>query len=311
MDPRVAAVVEGLKSGEEERAERARDALEALGAAAVPDALALVLDPDERVRAAAIGHAARHGDGAPATLRAVIRGAQASLRTFSDASPAAAIHDAVLGLQGPVEALLPVLLEDSSAGDPGTRLAAFRDLETVTHYLETAGSDGEALLAVLLGALGAAEPEVRWWAVGSLGNLALDPARCVPALAAVLRDGEAVVRLAALEALERFGPDAEGAVPAPLPLLRDADPDVAGRAALAAARTGGGAGAVVDALASLLASPEPRLRAVAAVALGETGNAPRPVREAMAAAAVKDPDDAVRHACAWAVDRIRARHGIA
>ncbi|HEU4394681.1 MAG TPA: HEAT repeat domain-containing protein, partial [Planctomycetota bacterium] len=289
MDPRVAACLDDLRSGEEDRCERALEALDALGAEAVPDLLDLVRDADERVRAAAVAGVARHGDGAPATVRAVLRGAQAALRAFEDPAAAAEVHEAVLALSEPIEALVPVLLADAAGPDAEARLAAARDLETVTHYCGTAGAEEEALVGALVASLGDFEGRVRWWAAGALGNLALDPARSVPSLVRSLDDPEPVVRGAAVDALERFGPAAGPAIPALLPLLDAAEPEVAARAVLVVARVGSRTEGVHSRIAERVGSPEPRVRAAACAALGEIGHATAETRRAIAAA-LRDPD---------------------
>jgi HEAT repeat protein len=305
MDPRVAALLEEVRSPDGDRAEAALEALDSLGAGAVPSLLPLLRDADERVRVAALGTVALHGDRSPAALREVIRGAQAALRNFEEAASAARVHEAVCAIRGPLEALVPDLLRDLGGGEPEGRLAAARDLETLTHYLGPAGADGGALVGALVASLADGVPRVRWWAAGALGNLALEPGDSVPGLARALGDAEGAVRLAAVEALEKFGPEAAPAAPALLPLLGEEDGGLAARALLAAARTGRGSGAVHAAVAARVADPRAAVRAAACAALGELGNAPR---EAFAAA-LRDPDEEVRRAAGWALSRIRALHG--
>ena len=298
------ACLDDLRSGDEERAESALDALDALGAEAVPDLLDLVRDADERVRAAAVRGVALHGDESPATVRAVLRGAQAALRAFEDPGAAAAVHEAVLALAEPIEALVPALLAEAAGPDPEARLSAARDLETVTHYCGTAGADEEALVGALVASLGDAEGRVRWWATGALGNLALAPARSVPSLVRSLDDPEAVVRGAAIDALERFGPAAGPAIPALLPLLDAGEPEVAARAVLVVARVGSRTEGVHSRIAERVGSPEPRVRAAACAALGEIGHATEETRRAIAAA-LRDPDEDVRRAAEWALQRLK------
>ena len=300
----MAACVDDLRSGEEDRAERALDALDALGAEALPDLLELVRDEDERVRAAAVRGVALHGDEEPPTVRAVLRGAQAALRAFEDPGAAAEVHEAVLALAAPIEALVPALLADAAGPDPGARLSAARDLETVTHYCGSAGADEAALVGALVASLGDADGRVRWWAAGALGNLALDPARSVPSLVRALDDPEPVVRAAAVDALERYGPAAAGAIPALLPLLDAGEPEVAARAVIVVARIGARTAGVHSRIAERVGSPEARVRAAACAALAEIGHATDETRRAIAAA-MRDPDEDVRRAAEWALPRLR------
>jgi HEAT repeat protein len=308
VDPRVAACLDDLRSGDGERVESAFEALDGLGADAVPDLLVLVRDADERVRAAAISGVARHGDGSPGSVREVLRGAQAALRAFEDPGAAAAVQDAVLALADPIAALVPDLLAGAADGDPEVRLAAARDLETITHYCGPAGADEEALVGALVASLSDGDGRVRWWAAGALGNLSLDPARTVPALVRGLGDPEPVVRTAAMDALERFGREAAKALPALLPLLEAGDAALAARAVIVVARVGAATGGVHERIAARVGSPEAGVRAAACAALGEIGNATRETQAAIAAA-MRDPDEEVRRAAAWALQRIRAIHG--
>jgi HEAT repeat protein len=295
--------IEALRSGDGDRIEEALEAIEGAGAAAAPAFAGLAADPCEAVRAAALTVLAAQGDGSAATVRAILRGAQAALRAFEDPGAASAVHGAILSREDSVADLVPALLAEL-AGPAEGRPAAARDLETATHYCGTAGQEEEPLRAAL--AAGAADPdaEVRWWCVLALGNLALAPEGTVPLLAERLRDEDPRVRLAALEALGGFGREAAEAVPGILPLLEAAEEPVAARAALAAVRAGGPAGPVVKALAGHLADPRETVRAAAAAALGEAGVAPRETVARLAALGRGDPSADVRAAAAWALQRL-------
>jgi HEAT repeat protein len=300
MDRRIAALVEEVAAG------RAPSA----GPEAY-HALLGSLHEGESVRAAIFSlFAAEDAPPPPAAhLRPLLTWVQSGMRAYRDPRVAAVVHDGMLALMEPLQALIPTLLRELRDPDPFVHSAAARDIETLTHFLGPIGPDDGSLGEALRGALADPCADVRCFAAAALANLQEDADANVPALAALLSDPSRIARWAAVEALGGFGAEAREAVPALAALLRDADTTVSLRAATALAQIGGTSAEVLDGLLHLARSAEAGTRLHGLLSLAAL---PAPTREsvdALRAAAEKDPDEGIRKAAAEGLQRLLQRHG--
>jgi HEAT repeat protein len=136
------------------------------------------------------------------------------------------------------------------------------------------------------------------WALGQFGESA---ATAIPAVAALLKDGDQATRQAAIEALALIG---EPALPALADGLRSKHEDVR-KAALAALAKSSGSGAeeAVPALIEALKSEDPAIRESAILILGKLGPAAKGAVPALGNL-LDDPDSNLRNKAAEALGKI-------
>jgi HEAT repeat protein len=112
--------------------------------------------------------------------------------------------------------------------------------------------------------------------------------KAVPAIAALLKDGEPRVRRAAASTLWGLGTRMGPAVPSLAETLQDPDPEVRLSAAMALESAGQHAAAAVPALVAALKDPETNVRLYACKALGAAGAGARSAIPALEEAAKHD-----------------------
>jgi HEAT repeat protein len=310
MDPKIASLVEDLSSADADRSAAALKALAAAGPAGLHACIGAFAE-HEAVRAAVFTILA--ADDAPVPpperLRPVVRLAQSAWRAFNDPSRAAAVHDAMLALAEPLQAMVPTLLRELRDPDPFVHGSAARDLETLTHYFGPVGPEDGSVGEALRGALRDDCADVRQWAAMALGNAGEDADACVAAVVPLLRDPSGRVRAAAADALAAFAEQAAEAAPALAALLHDPRVDTACRAAAAVIRVGSPSAEALSGLLALSRRPEPEARFQGLVALASLQAPTREAVDELERAAAKDPDAQVREAAAEALERLRRRHG--
>jgi HEAT repeat protein len=219
------------------------------------------------------------------------------------------VHDAMLALAEPFQALVPDLLRELRDPDPFVHGAAARDLETLTHYFGPVGPEDGSAGEALRGALRDDCVDVRQWAAWALGNANENAEACVAALVPLLSDPSHRVRGAAADALGAFGEAAGEATSALAALLRDPLADTACRAAAAVVSVGSPSAEALAGLLGLARRPEPEVRYRGLVALAALKAPSREAVEALESAAAKDPDPQVREGAAAALQGLRRRHG--
>jgi hypothetical protein len=105
---------------------------------------------------------------------------------------------------------------------PNRDLAAWGVREVCTH--RESRTNGLSAVPVLLRCLEDGDDRVVRGAAGALGSLAVEPDRCVPALAGLLQQTNSAVRSVGVFALFCFGKEARPAVPGLVGCLGDSDP---------------------------------------------------------------------------------------
>jgi hypothetical protein len=245
----------------------------------------------------------------PAVLRQLLRLAQSGYRNFTDLKQAAVIHDAMLALAEPLGELVPTLIEELRNPDPFVHGTAAFQLETITHYLGSAGPEDGSLGEALRGALADDCADVRSMAASSLANLREDPDACVSALAALLEDPSTEVRMTAASALGDFGVEARDAIPALAALLKSEELPLAVHAATALSMIGNPSAEVLDGLLHLVRRPEADARESGIRGLSSMPAPTREAVEALRTAAAKDPEEGIRKAATEALARLVQRHG--
>lgn len=212
---------------------------------------------------------------------------------LSDPDPAAR-WKAVVALAAQGAGAVPEAVRILETGDAAGREAAARVLARL-------GPAACAAAPALGRALKDPDALVRERAAQALGALGICAAPSAPALAAALADPDIYVQGQAALALARLGPDA-------VPVLAGAldSPEAAVRkgAATALARLGSAAAPALPGLVRALAAKDGAERQGAAFALGAAGAGAPALREALA-----DPDEDVRWAASWALDRMGAAPG--
>lgn len=219
----------------------ARKKIEEMGAAAVPDLVAALDDPDDRIRALAAELLGEIGE------RQAIPSLRAALEGEYDASVITTMREALSRLRDPDH--IAELEAEIAAPAPAIRAEAVRLLNKtrdprVLPHLTAATSDPH--------------PQVREAAVRALGySQAGDPAT-VPYLIAGLEDDAPAVRIAAVAMLVRNRSGDPGIVPALVAAARDPEGRVRG-AIIKALRELGDERAV-PVLIAALGDPEARVR---------------------------------------------------
>jgi HEAT repeat protein/lysophospholipase L1-like esterase len=326
---RTVALLARCARTDSDAAVRARS-VQALGslnaaAAAKPELVAALGDPEEAVRWAAI----RVLDGAqlrpPGDVPALV-GALRSEDPFVRDFAASLLGSWGSGARDAAAALAEAARREDESGLIATRAlakigpAAGAALPSLLASLRDGEARRREKTAIAIGSMGAsAEP-----AVAALGTCLSDPVETVraacaralesigPAAAAAgaplgrcTSDPAEGVRLACVEALGRLGPEARPSTAPLLSALDDASPTVRH----AAARSLAAAGALAEALAHLtqrLGAPEEDRRLAAAGTLAELGPEAAPAVDTLARG-LEDGSPAVRAECARALGRIGTR----
>ncbi|BDU74134.1 serine hydrolase [Mesoterricola silvestris] len=219
--------------------------------------------------------------------------ASAQAGGLSDPDPAAR-WKAVVALAAQGAGALPEALRVLETGDAPGREAAARVLGRL-------GPAADAAVPALVRALKDPEARVRERAAQALGALGPGAAPAAPALAEVLADPDVFVQGQAAAALGCLGP---GAVPVLARALEAKEAAARKGAATALGRLGSAAAPAAPGLVKALGAAEGAERQGAAFALGAAGAGAPALREALA-----DPDEDVRWAAAWALDRMGAAPG--
>ena len=346
--PSLITVLKGESSVSDRRAAaQALGRLGPTAAAAVPALVRALSDSDWEVRQAAAWALGRIGP-VVATDRAAVRilsGFLTDLRQRAEVREAAAW---TLGRIGPAGAGAS-LLKGIEAPDPSVRQSAawalgqgYSSLESVQGLIRLLQDPEEAVRQAAIQALVTIGPDAISLLLAGLNHPVPETRRA--AASALQRFGAEAVgplpetRRAAASVLQRFGPEAVG--PLKQVLLNSGEPEEMHEAA---ANILGGIGPdAIPALTEALANSSGKVRAISARALGQIGTSVRrdrravegllaglsdpdwQVREASARAAgeielfsaksdldllLDDPEEAVRQAAAWALDRLGTSTG--
>jgi HEAT repeat protein len=193
-----------------------------MGAAAVPDVLAVLRDPgaDTGRKKAALKACGILGPIAKPAVSDV-----AAHLPIPDYTTEAAVALSFMGREA-----FPLLRDALNSDDPIVRRESLRSLGKLR---ERAPLDPRAVVPLLLEGLDDPEASVRAVAATYLGIIHEAPATTVPALVEMLADEDTEVRTAAAGALGSFGPAAESAIPALRKAAGDRDENVAREAGLA------------------------------------------------------------------------------
>jgi|GEM_PF-2941502 len=188
-----------------------------------------------------------------------------------------ALKDADAGVRGQAKIALERVGRATPADVPAL-VAKLKDKDPKVRYeaaerLNSLGSGAKDAAPALVEALADPDSKIRFRAALSLGNLfkagrGPEAGAAVPALAALLKDGNGGTRWAAAAALSEIGTAARAAVPALIETLGDADESVRSYAALGLRQIGRDAREAAPALTRLLKDPSHRVRYSAAIALG-------------------------------------------
>jgi HEAT repeat protein len=214
--------LENLHSQNPRIAEDAAARVTSLGAAALPDVLAVLRDSgaDAASKKAALKACGILGPIARPAVNDV-----AAHLPIPDYTTEAAVALSFMGRDA-----FPPLRDALSSDDPIVRRESLRSLGKLR---ERAPLDSRAVVPLLLGGLEDPEASVRAVAATYLGIIHESAATAVPALVEMLTDEDSEVRSAAAEALGSFGPAAESAIPALRKAAGDRDENVAREAGLA------------------------------------------------------------------------------
>ena len=214
--------LETLHSQNPRIAEDAAARVSAMGAAAIPEVLAVLRDPGAET---ARKKAALKACGILGPIaRPAVNDVAAHL-PIPDYTTEAAVALSFMGRDA-----FPPLREGLNSDDPIVRRESLRSLGKLR---ERAPLDPRAVVPLLLEGLEDPEASVRAVAATYLGIIHESPATVVPALVEMLADGDTEVRSAAAGALGSFGPAAESAIPALRKAAGDRDENVAREAGLA------------------------------------------------------------------------------
>jgi len=214
--------LDNLHSQNPRIAEDAATRVTSLGAAAVPDILAVLRDPgaDAGHKKAALKACGILGPVA----KAAVNDAAAHL-PVPDYTTEAAVALSFMGREA-----FPPLRDALNSDDPVVRRESLRSLGKLR---ERAPLDPRAVVPLLLDGLEDPEASVRAVAATYLGIIHESADTAVPALVEMLADEDAEVRTAAAGALGSFGSAAESAIPALRKAAGDRDENVAREAGLA------------------------------------------------------------------------------
>jgi HEAT repeat protein len=163
---------------------------------------------------------------------------------------------------------------------------SLHDKDTSAHYALAEAvlnlHGGKASVGPLIEALRSPDRGVRFAAAIALGTIGPEAADAVPALTALLEDGELYVRQNAPESLARLGPAARPAVPALIRALKDKEWMMQCKVAVALHRIAPGSAdeMSVDVLVPLLSHGDPVARHSAGQALREVSREVRAWEEA-------------------------------
>jgi HEAT repeat protein len=146
--------------------------------------------------------------------------------------------------------------------------------QAAANALVEIGPASRPALPIIMASATNSDPDVRGFALYTLGRLALDPARVCPILTNAIRDSNREVRVQAafgISVLSFMGGDARPAIPALIPALQDSYPPVRCGAAEALGHIHSAPELVVPALSALLRDSNGSARGSAASALGAFG----------------------------------------
>lgn len=268
------------------------DALQQLGADAVPFILPLLDDQSNAVRLRAVKVLGAIGaPAAPATPQLI-----KMLRdTEHEATVQAAVTIALGQIHQAPADVIPALVDNikKPLTDSAVKSATLQALQQW-------GPDAAAAAPTLIDFLRDGSSDLRGAAVAALGAIGSGKTEVIEALVAMLTDPhqESEIRVGAADALGRMAGSASAAVPALKAalsdtVLSDADPAVSSQAATALAAIGLGGEDPTSLLVELLAHPSPIVRLGVIQALQDAGpSAPDSVY--LLVALLEDPDPEVR-----------------